>query len=93
MKNKIKNFVWLIVLVALIGALLGIPDSITHFMINIIIGFMIGSITSAIAGQFIESLSGDFLKKILITFEIKGIRFSFTIFAIVTIIVEFWLFR
>lgn len=90
--NKLELFIYLIIAVAVIGALLGIPTLITNVVIEWLIGAFVGTLFSMVAGAIVEAFTGDLLKTITLTIEIKGFQFSITVFAIVTFIVKVWLF-
>jgi hypothetical protein len=90
--EKLKIPIYLIVLVAILGAFFSIPSALTNWVIQYLIGAFIGSVFSLIAGTVVEAFTGDFLKKITLTFEVFGFQFSFTVFAIATFIVKVWLF-
>jgi hypothetical protein len=90
--EKLKIPIYLIVLVAVIGAFFKIPSPLTNWVIQYLIGAFVGSIFSLVAGTLVEAFTGDFLKKITLTFEIFGFNFSFTVFAIATFVVKVWLF-
>jgi hypothetical protein len=90
--EKLKIPIYLIVLVAVLGALFNIPFALTNWVIQYLIGAFVGSVCSLVAGSLVEAFTGDLLKKITLTFEILGLNFSITIFAIATFIVKVWLF-
>ena len=90
--EKLKIPIYLIVLVAIIGAFFNIPLALANWVIQYLVSAFIGSIFSLIAGTLVEAFTGDFLKKIALTFEIFGFQFSFTVFAIAVFIVKVWLF-
>lgn len=90
--SKLELFIYLIIAVAVIGAFLGIPTYITNIIIEWLIGAFIGTLFSIVAGAIVEAFTGDILKTLTLTIEIKGIEFSITVFAIATFIVKVWLF-
>ncbi len=90
--DKLKLIVYLIVLVAVLGAFFGIPTHITELAIQLLVSVFIGSIFSLIAGAFVEAFTGDLLKKIALPITVKGFSFSISAFAIATLIVKIWLF-
>jgi hypothetical protein len=90
--KKIELFLYLIIVVVLLGAFFNIPEFITNWIVQWLIGAIVGSVFSLVAGTIVEAFTGDFLKKIAINIEIRGFNFSFTAFAIVTLIVKIWLF-
>ena len=90
--DKLKLILYLIVLVAVVGALLNIPSALTNSIIQLLVGVFIGSFCSLVAGSLVEAFSGDLLKQIALNIELFGFKFSITAFAIVTFIVELWLF-
>ena len=90
--DKLKAVVYLIVVVAVIGAFLNIPAWLTNTAIQWLIGVFGGMVCSLVAGSLVEAFTGDLLKKISLNIEISGINFSITVFAIATLIVKIWLF-
>jgi hypothetical protein len=90
--DKLKLIIYLIVLVAILGAYFNLPTYLTDQIIQWLVSMLVGSLSSLIAGTLVEALTGDLLKAITITITIKGFEFSITAFAIATLIVKFWLF-
>jgi len=90
--KAIENIVYLIIIVAVIGALFNIPEAVTNWIIQWLIGALVGSIFSMVAGAIVEAFTGELLKKITLTIKIGDFSFSITAFAIVTFIVKIWLF-
>jgi len=90
--DKLKLIVYVIVLVAFLGAVFHIPLALTNTIIQWLIGAFIGSVCSLVAGSLVEAFTGDLLKKIALNITIYGFKFSITAFAIATVIVKIWLF-
>jgi hypothetical protein len=93
--NKTKTLeliVYLIILVAFLGAVFNIPFALTNMIIQWLVGLFVGSVFSLVAGALVEAFTGDLLKKITLTIEIGDFHISITVFAIVTFIVKVWLF-
>jgi len=90
--EKLKIPIYLIVLVAVLGALFNIPSALTNWFMQYLIGAFVGSVFSLVAGALIEAVTGDLLKRITLTFEVFGFHFSFTVFAVATFAVKVWLF-
>ena len=90
--DKLRLIVYIIVLVAVVGALLHIPSTLTNAIIEWLIGAFIGSVFSLVAGSLVEAFSGNLLKQIALNLELFGFKFSITAFAIATFIVKVWLF-
>jgi len=91
--NKLELIIWLIVVVAVIGAFLNIPAHWINEMIEWLVSVFVGSVLSILAGSLIEAFTGDMLKKIFLCVSIKGLDISISFFAIATYIVRLWLFR
>lgn len=91
-EDKLRLILYLIILVAFLGAVFHIPLALTNWVIQYLIGAFIGSVFSLVAGALVEAFTGDLLKTITLTFEVFGFQFSFTVFAIATFIVKVWLF-
>jgi len=90
--DKLRLILYIIVLVAFLGAILNIPSALTNAIIQWLIGAFVGSLFSFVAGALVEAVSGDLLKTIALNIEIFGFEFSITAFAITTFIVKVWLF-
>jgi len=90
--KKLELIVYLIVLVAFLGAAFNIPWVLTNWIIQWLISAFIGSVFSLVAGAIVEAFTGAFLKKITLTISIGSLKFSITAFAIATFIVKVWLF-
>jgi len=91
-KDKLELIVYLIVLVAFLGAVFNIPAALTNWVIQWLVGVFVGSVFSLVAGALVEAFTGDLLKTITLTIEIRDFHISITVFAIVTFIVKIWLF-
>jgi hypothetical protein len=91
--NKIQGILILIIVVVLAAAFLGIPQWLTNWIVQWLISALVGAVFSMVAAAIVEGFTGDLLKAITLTFEIGDIKFSFTAFAIVTIIAKLWLFH
>jgi len=92
--NKLQLIILVIVLVVVAGALLGIPQDWTNWIVQWLISAFIGTVFSTVAASIVEAFTGDLLKTILISIEITDeVKFSISLFAIATIIVKYWLFH
>lgn len=90
--KTLELIVYLIVLVAFLGAVFNIPFALTNVVIQWLIGMFVGSVFSLVAGALVEAFTGDLLKTITLTIEIGDFHISITAFAITTFIVKVWLF-
>jgi hypothetical protein len=90
--KALERIVYLIILVAFLGAVFNIPSALTNMAIQWLIGMFVGSLLSWVAGELVEAFTGDLLKKITLTVKIRDFHFSITAFAIATFIVKVWLF-
>ncbi len=90
--KTLKLIVYLIVLVAFLGAVFNIPFALTNLIIQWLVGAFVGSVFSLVAGYLVEAFTGDLLKKITLTISIGDFDVSITAFAIVTFIVKVWRF-
>jgi len=90
--GKLELIISAIVLVAIVGAFLGIPPTLTNIVIEWLIGAFIGAVCSIVAGSVVEAFTGDLLKTIAFNIDIHGMNFSITAFAIATFAVKVWLF-
>jgi hypothetical protein len=91
MKNKVLIILQILVYAAIIFALLG-WDKFIGPMTNIAVWLITSIIITGVVQIIIQKFSGDFLEKIPLTFEIKGIKISVTLFFIITIILKLLLF-
>ena len=95
-----KNFLGLavmglIVIIFFFTLIIPSPEAITvanSLFTQWVPSIFLGLIISAISAGFVEGLTGDSLKYIYLSFNIKGIKVSITLFAIATLIVKFILF-
>ena len=93
-KNRLQLIVLLVVVVVIASAFLGIPQDWTNQIIQWLASAFFGTFFSIYAAYFVELVTGDLLKNILITIKItNGIKFSISLFAIATIILKYLLFR
>jgi len=90
--RNLELILYLIILVAFLGAVFNIPSALTNIIIQYLIGAFVGSVFSLVAGYIVEAFTGDILKKITLTIQIGDFHISITVFAIVTFIVKVWLF-
>jgi len=90
--KTLELIVYLIVLVAFLGAVFNIPFALTNMVIQWLVSAFIGSVFSLVAGALVEAFTGDLLKTITLTIEIGDFHISITAFAIATFIVKVWLF-
>lgn len=90
--DKLRLILYIIVLVAVVGALLNIPSALTNAIIQLLVGLFISSLFSFVAGSLVEAFSGDLLKQFALNIELFGFKFSITAFVIATFIVNVWLF-
>jgi len=90
--KKVELLVYLIIVVVLLTAFFNIPESVTNWIVQLLVSAIIGSIFSLVAGAVVEAFTGDLLKTIALTISIGSLKFSVTAFAIATFIVKIWLF-
>ncbi len=93
LKEKIQICMGIILLITIMGLFFNWSPKITEQLIQWTISILIGIITSAIAGKIIESFTGNILKKIFIPITIGPIKFSISMFFIITILVKILLFN
>jgi len=90
--RKLELIIYLIILVAFLGAVFNIPNALTNWIIQLLVSAFIGSVFSLVAGAIVGAFTEDLFKKITLTISIRGFKISFTVFAIATFIVKVWLF-
>lgn len=88
----LELIVYLIILVAFLGAVFNTPSTLTNLLIQWLVGALIGSVVSLVSGYLVEAFTGDLLKKLTLTISIGDFDVSITAFAIATFIVKVWLF-
>ena len=80
-KNRLQLIVLLVVVVVIASAFLGIPQDWTNQIIQWLASAFIGTFLSIYAAYFVELVTGDLLKNILMTIKItNGIKFSISLF-------------
>ena len=90
--EKLELIIYLIILIAFLGAAFNIPWALTNWIIQWLISAFIGSTFSLVAGAIVEAFTGDVLKKYALTISIGSLKFSITAFAVATFIVKVALF-
>lgn len=91
--DKLRLIILLIALVTIVGTYLGVPFSLANQINEWLISVFTGMVISLVVNSFVEALTGDILKKILITITItEKIKISISLFTIATIIVKYWWF-
>jgi len=90
--EKLQLIIGIIIAVVLIGAFLNIPNDIINLIVEWLVSIFVGILLSMVSGAIVESFTGDILKKILIPIEIKGIKFSISVFTITTFIAKIVIF-
>lgn len=90
-----KKIVVVILLITFVGILesLGLSQNLVSMMLNFLKVILPGIIFSGISEQIVEAFSGDYFKGYFLFIPIGPFNFSITVFTIVTIIVNFWLFK
>ena len=91
--DKLRLIILLFVLVAIVGTYLGVPFTVINQINEWLISIFTGMVISLVVNSFVEALTGDILKKYLITIPITGrIKISISLFTIATITVKYWWF-
>jgi len=90
--DKVKLVIYAMIAIAFIGSILGLSNESMRTIFEFLISVLIGIILSMIAGSIVESITGDYLKKVMLNIEILGFNISISFFIIVTVIVKIWLF-
>jgi len=91
--DKLRLIILLFVLVAIVGTYLGVPFTVINQINEWLISIFTGMVISLVVNSFVEALTGDILKKYLITIPITArIKISISLFTIATIIVKYWWF-
>jgi hypothetical protein len=91
-KLAVQIFVGGIVFIAFLMAILGFNGETIDKIIKILMPLGISFILSAFVGTFLESLSGDTLKKIFIVIPLWKFNISVSLFFIITILIKWWWF-
>jgi len=71
-----------------------VPNPLTQKILGaIILGPLIGIATSYVVASYVEALTGDLLKEQYFYIEdFRGIEFSVSVFAVVTFLIELFIF-
>jgi len=91
-EGKLKLIISVIIIVVVVGALLGISAETIEKIVELLVSVFIGVLLSMVAGSLVQAFTGDILRMILIPINIKGFKFSISVFVIVTFIVKVLLF-
>ena len=91
--NRLELFFSIIIAVVFIGTIAGIPQSVLDLIVKLIVSMMVSSLLSLIAGTVVEAVTGDLLKTISLTVEVKGFGFSISLFIIATLVLKIIIFR
>jgi hypothetical protein len=93
-ETKIKNLLYLLILIVVVAVLLGFSANTINSIVDLFVRYvLIGAILSLFVGTLVEQLTGDTLKRIALNIKIKKISFSISVFAIVVLILKFFIFR
>ncbi len=91
---NLKLFLQISVMIFVVLAVLGFSgntiDKIAHFLYAVV---LVSIILSGIIGSVIEKFGGDFLKKYSYNFKVYGVNFSVTVFALLVMIIKFFIIR
>lgn len=91
-EEKLRLILYLIIVVVIVTTFLGISTEIIETIVELLVSIFIGVLLSMVAGSLVEAFTGNLLKTILIPINIKGFKFSISVFVIVTFIVKVLLF-
>jgi len=92
-EEKLQLIIYLIVIIAIVGSILGLSVNTTNMIIQWLLSIFIGILTSIVAGYLVEGFTGNLLKKILINIPITDdFSISISVFVITVLIVKFLLF-
>ena len=83
-REKFEVIIGVIVLVAVVGALLNLPQNLVNLIISWLLSIGVGVILSGICGELIEAFTGDFFKQIFVNIEVWKFHFSIPLFVILT---------
>ena len=78
-EEELDKLVVLVIASAIVGSLIGLSAGIMNWIIEWLVSGTVGAIFSIITASLIESVTGDFLKKILINIKIIQITSTFLI--------------
>ncbi len=91
--DNIRRLFYLLIIVVVILALVGASEGQINFVVNVFASAILGAVTSLIAASIIEAFTGDALKFVLMTVEIRGFEFSVSLFFVATVILKLLIFR
>ena len=92
LRRKVKDYSLLLVLLAVLMSLFGVKAWVQDAIIKIGFVLIIGMITSGVTEIILEKFGLNMLKKYSIPLDILGVKFSLTVFVIVSLISEKLLF-
>ncbi len=92
-KEKFKIVIQILVLFLILAGIYNWSEKFTSTVSNWLISIAISVILTGISGEIIESVSGDFLKKIFLMIEYENYKFSVSLFVILTLILRYSLFH
>jgi hypothetical protein len=92
-ERKIELLLGLIIVIAVVSALLGIPEVIIAQSVPWLLSAIVGTVLSMMAGAMSQAFTGRLLETIFFTIEIGGFKFSITTFTIVTFVVKLYFFE
>lgn len=85
--NKVEIAIWLLMLAAIVSTFYGITGYFS-LMISLATWIITAILTTAVVQVLIQRVSGNLFERIPLTFEVKGFRFSISLFVIFTIILK-----
>ena len=89
LEKKIQFFIGILVVVVLGLAYLGVSQNTIGLVVDLFVKYVIVSaILSTIFGTLLEALTGNVLKEILLNVDIKGIKFSISVFVLTIIVLK-----
>jgi hypothetical protein len=85
----LKIFVWIVIIMAVLGFSSGAINKITEWFIPIFISLIL----SLVAGQIIEAFGGGFLKAITINVPIWKFNFPLSLFTLLVLVIKYGLLK
>ena len=91
-KLAVKIFVGLIFVLAIVLASMGYTGSQIDRVLNWLIPIGISFVLSAFVGEILEKFTGEFFKKIYLSFPLWKFRVNIPLFLILVFLIKIWWF-
>ncbi|MCK4496816.1 MAG: hypothetical protein KAU24_01370 [Candidatus Aenigmarchaeota archaeon] len=91
--DTIRTLILVLILIVVGGTYLGVSAETMSVIVDLFTKYVIiGAITSLVVGSLVEAFTGDYLKGILLNINIKGLKFSVSVFFITVVVLKLLIF-